>query len=74
MNIQGNGTSVETGGVGPLLRRWREARLLSQLDLANGVYYRARAQAFQARWQEAITCLHDKNPDGTDVTTLHIVH
>jgi len=24
--------------------------------------------------QEAITCLHDKNPDGTDVTTLHIVH
>ncbi|HUA33917.1 MAG TPA: helix-turn-helix transcriptional regulator [Candidatus Binataceae bacterium] len=26
--------AVETGGVGPLLRRWRESRHLSQLDLA----------------------------------------
>ncbi len=34
MDIQRNGTAVEPGGVGPLLRRWREARHLSQLDLA----------------------------------------
>jgi len=24
--------------------------------------------------QEAITCLHDKNPDGTDVSSIHVVH
>jgi transcriptional regulator with XRE-family HTH domain len=29
-----NGTAIETNGVGTLLRRWREARHLSQLDLA----------------------------------------
>jgi len=29
-----NGTTVQPGGAGPLLRRWREARHLSQLDLA----------------------------------------
>lgn len=29
-----NGTTVQPGGVGPLLRRWREARHLSQLELA----------------------------------------
>src|SRR5437588_10788456 len=33
MNVQ-NGTVVEASGVGPLLRRWRESRHLSQLDLA----------------------------------------
>jgi transcriptional regulator with XRE-family HTH domain len=34
MDIQKNGTVVEPSGVGPLLRRWREARHLSQLELA----------------------------------------
>lgn len=34
MDIQRNGTVVEPGGIGPLLRRWREARRLSQLELA----------------------------------------
>src|SRR6516162_324067 len=29
-----NGTAIQPGGVGPLLRRWREARHLSQLELA----------------------------------------
>jgi len=33
MDISRNGT-VEPSGVGPLLRRWREARHLSQLELA----------------------------------------
>src|SRR5215831_3857870 len=34
METAHNGTVVQPGGVGPLLRRWREARHLSQLDLA----------------------------------------
>lgn len=34
METARNGTSIEPSGVGPLLRRWREARRLSQLDLA----------------------------------------
>jgi len=34
MNAPQNGTAIETDGIGPLLRRWREARHLSQLDLA----------------------------------------
>ncbi len=34
MDTNRNGTTVEPGGVGPLLRRWRVARHLSQLDLA----------------------------------------
>jgi predicted transcriptional regulator len=34
MDIHRNGTAVEPGGVGPLLRRWRESRHLSQLELA----------------------------------------
>ena len=34
MDPSRNGTAVEPSGVGPLLRRWREARHLSQLDLA----------------------------------------
>jgi transcriptional regulator with XRE-family HTH domain len=34
MEISHNGAALQPGGVGPLLRRWREARHLSQLDLA----------------------------------------
>ena len=34
MNTQNNGNVVEPTGIGPLLRRWREARRLSQLELA----------------------------------------
>ena len=34
MDAHLNGNAVETDGVGPLLRRWREARHLSQLELA----------------------------------------
>jgi transcriptional regulator with XRE-family HTH domain len=34
METHRNGTEVQPNGVGPLLRRWREARHLSQLDLA----------------------------------------
>jgi transcriptional regulator with XRE-family HTH domain len=34
MQTSQNGSAVQPGGVGPLLRRWREARHLSQLDLA----------------------------------------
>ena len=34
MDIQRNGMAVETGGAGPLLRRWRESRHLSQLELS----------------------------------------
>jgi transcriptional regulator with XRE-family HTH domain len=41
-----NGTAVETGGVGPLLRRWRESRHLSQLDLALEAEVSARHISF----------------------------
>ena len=34
MDTHQNGAAVESGGAGPLLRRWRESRHLSQLDLA----------------------------------------
>jgi transcriptional regulator with XRE-family HTH domain len=34
MDIHRNGAAVEPGGVGVLLRRWRESRHLSQLELA----------------------------------------
>src|SRR5947209_3950447 len=34
MNTHLNGTAIEPTGVGPLLRRWRESRHLSQLELA----------------------------------------
>lgn len=34
MNTDQNGTPAESGGAGPLLRRWRESRHLSQLELA----------------------------------------
>ena len=30
MDVQRNGMAVEPGGVGPLLRRWRESRHMSQ--------------------------------------------
>jgi transcriptional regulator with XRE-family HTH domain len=34
MEMPRNGAAVQPGGAGPLLRRWREARHLSQLELA----------------------------------------
>lgn len=34
MDTDRDGTAIEPTGVGPLLRRWRESRHLSQLDLA----------------------------------------
>jgi transcriptional regulator with XRE-family HTH domain len=34
MDAQHNGIAIEPSGAGPLLRRWREARHLSQLELA----------------------------------------
>jgi len=46
MDIQRNGTAVEPSGVGPLLRRWREARHLSQLDLALEAEVSARHVSF----------------------------
>jgi transcriptional regulator with XRE-family HTH domain len=46
MDIQRNGTAVEPGGVGPLLRRWRESRHLSQLELALEADVSARHVSF----------------------------
>jgi transcriptional regulator with XRE-family HTH domain len=46
MDIQPNPTEVQPGGVGPLLRRWREARHLSQLDLALDADVSARHLSF----------------------------
>ena len=46
MDIQRNGTAVEPGGVGPLLRRWRESRHLSQLELALDAEVSARHISF----------------------------
>jgi len=46
MDIHGNGTAVEPVGVGPLLRRWREARHLSQLELALDANVSARHISF----------------------------
>ena len=46
MNIHRNGTAVEPGGVGPLLRRWRESRHLSQLELALEAGVSARHVSF----------------------------
>jgi len=45
MDISRNGT-VEPSGVGPLLRRWREARHLSQLELALEAEVSARHISF----------------------------
>src|SRR5437763_17119950 len=41
-----NGTVLEPGGVGPLLRRWRESRHLSQLQLALEAEVSARHISF----------------------------
>jgi transcriptional regulator with XRE-family HTH domain len=46
MDIHRNGTAVEPGGVGPLLRRWRESRHLSQLELALEAAVSARHLSF----------------------------
>ncbi|MBI3245216.1 MAG: helix-turn-helix transcriptional regulator [Deltaproteobacteria bacterium] len=46
MDIQKNGTVVEPNGVGPLLRRWREARHLSQLELSLEAEVSARHLSF----------------------------
>src|ERR1700722_7301265 len=46
MDIQRNGTAVEPSGVGPLLRRWRESRHLSQLELALDAEVSARHISF----------------------------
>jgi len=46
MDIQRNGMAVETGGAGPLLRRWRESRHLSQLELALEAAVSARHISF----------------------------
>jgi transcriptional regulator with XRE-family HTH domain len=46
MDIQRNGTAVEPSGVGPLLRRWRESRHLSQLELALEADVSARHVSF----------------------------
>jgi transcriptional regulator with XRE-family HTH domain len=43
---QQNGTIIEPSGVGPLLRRWREARHLSQLDLSLEAEVSARHLSF----------------------------
>lgn len=46
METPQNGTAVEPIGVGPLLRRWREARHLSQLELALEAEVSARHVSF----------------------------
>jgi transcriptional regulator with XRE-family HTH domain len=46
MDIHRNGNAVEPSGVGPLLRRWRESRHLSQLDLALEAEVSARHISF----------------------------
>jgi transcriptional regulator with XRE-family HTH domain len=46
MDDRRNGTAIEPSGVGPLLRRWRESRHLSQLDLAEEAEVSARHISF----------------------------
>src|SRR5690349_19324138 len=46
MDTHRNGTAVQPNGVGPLLRRWREARHMSQLDLALDAEVSARHISF----------------------------
>lgn len=46
MDVQRNGMAVEPGGVGPLLRRWRESRHMSQLELALEAQVSARHISF----------------------------
>lgn len=46
MDTHLNGVVIEPNGVGPLLRRWREARHLSQLDLSLEAEVSARHISF----------------------------
>jgi transcriptional regulator with XRE-family HTH domain len=46
MDAQRNGMAVEPGDVGPLLRRWRESRHLSQLELGLEAQVSARHISF----------------------------
>src|SRR2546421_12651830 len=46
MEAHQNGTPIELNGAGPLLRRWRESRHLSQLDLALDAEVSARHISF----------------------------
>src|SRR5215469_7408485 len=46
METPHDGAAVQPGGAGPLLRRWREARHLSQLDLALEAEVSARHISF----------------------------
>jgi transcriptional regulator with XRE-family HTH domain len=46
MDLHRNGTAVKPGGVGPLLRRWRESRHFSQLELALEAGVSARHLSF----------------------------
>ena len=46
MNTHRDGNTVEAGGIGPLLRRWREARHLSQLELSLEAEVSARHLSF----------------------------
>src|SRR5215471_11677137 len=46
METRNNGAAIQPGGAGPLLRRWREARHLSQLDLALEAEVSARHISF----------------------------
>ncbi|MBF6561124.1 MAG: helix-turn-helix transcriptional regulator [Candidatus Binataceae bacterium] len=46
MDLQRKATAVEPSGAGPLLRRWRESRHLSQLDLALEAEVSARHVSF----------------------------
>src|ERR1700730_2643604 len=46
MDPQRNGMAVEPSGVGPLLRRWRESRHLSQLELGLEAEVSARHISF----------------------------
>lgn len=46
MDLHDNGMQVQPGGAGPLIRRWREARHLSQLELALEAEVSARHISF----------------------------
>src|SRR5260370_2961807 len=46
MNTHRDGSTVESGGIGPLLRRWRESRHLSQLELSLEAEVSARHLSF----------------------------
>jgi transcriptional regulator with XRE-family HTH domain len=46
MDLHDDGTRMQPSGVGPLLRRWREARHLSQLELTLDAEVSARHISF----------------------------